>query len=50
MHTGGPLSEVGPKPIDCISFNCRLALSQEEREEMLAMYFYELLKQFGTFD
>lgn len=50
LHTKGPISEISPKPIDCISFNCKLALGKEEREEMVAMYFYELLKQFGTFE
>jgi len=37
------------KPIDCVSFNCKLKDSEKEKEQKTAIYFGELLLQFGTF-
>jgi hypothetical protein len=50
LHSDNLASHVTTKPIDCISFNCKQKDNAEEKEKRLALYFSELLLQFGTFE
>ncbi|MBL7181074.1 MAG: hypothetical protein ISS65_12850 [Desulfobacterales bacterium] len=40
--------QITTKPIDCVSFNCKLRDSEKEKEQKTIIYFGELLMQFGT--
>lgn len=49
LHAEGSTERITTKPIDCVSFNCKLKDSEKEKEQKTAIYFGELLLQFGTF-
>jgi hypothetical protein len=49
LHAEGSTERITTKPIDCVSFNCKLKDSDEEKEQKTAIYFGELILQFGTF-
>ena len=49
LHAEGSTERITTKPIDCVSFNCKLEDSDREKEEKTAIYFGELILQFGTF-
>ena len=48
LHTGDSTKQLTTKPIDCVSYNCRLRDSDKEKEKKVIIYFGELLLQFGT--
>lgn len=41
--------QITTKPIDCISFNCKMKDSEKDKKEKTIIYFGELLMQFGAF-
>ena len=47
LHADGPAKWITTKPIDCVSFNCKLNDSEKEQEQKTIIYFGELLMQFG---
>ncbi|MGD9082981.1 MAG: hypothetical protein PVJ50_05430 [Desulfobacterales bacterium] len=49
LHAEGSTERITTKPIDCVSFNCTLKDSEKEKEEKTAIYFGELILQFGIF-
>jgi len=49
LHAEGFTERITTKPIDCVSFNCKLDNSNREKEQKTAIYFEELILQFGTF-
>jgi len=40
--------KITTKPIDCVSFNCKLKESEKDNQQRTITYFGELLMQFGT--
>jgi hypothetical protein len=49
LHAEGSTERITTKPIDCVSFNCKLKDSEREKQEKTAIYFGELISQFGIF-
>ena len=39
--------QITTKPIDCVSFNCKLKESEKDNQQRIITYFGELLMQFG---
>lgn len=48
LHTEALSTQLTRKPIDCLSFTCKLRESEEEKQRRIAAYFGELFLQFGT--
>ena len=48
LHSDDSTKRITTKPIDCVSYNCRLKDSEKEKEKKIIIYFGELLLQFGT--
>jgi hypothetical protein len=48
LHVDGSAKRITTKPIDCVSFNCKLNDSDKEKGEKIILYFGELLLEFGT--
>jgi hypothetical protein len=48
LHADDSATRITTKPIDCVSFNCKLNDSKKEQEQKTIAYFGELFLQFGT--
>ena len=48
LQADNQTKQITTKPIDCISFNCKLRDSEKEKEQKTITYFGELLIHFGT--
>ena len=48
LQADNQTEQITTKPIDCISFNCKLRDSEKDKEQKTITYFGELLIQFGT--
>jgi hypothetical protein len=47
LHADDSAKQITTKPIDCVSFNCKLKVSEKENQQRTITYFGELLMQFG---
>lgn len=48
LHADDSAKQITTKPIDCVSFNCKLKESQKDNQHRTLTYFGELFMQFGT--
>lgn len=48
LQADSSTTRITTKPIDCVSFNCKLRESEKEKGQKTVIYFGELFMQFGT--
>jgi hypothetical protein len=47
LHADDSAKQITTKPIDCVSFNCKLKQSEKDNQQRTITYFGELFMQFG---
>jgi hypothetical protein len=47
LHADNAAQQITTKPIDCVSFNCKLSETEKDNQQRTITYFGELFMQFG---